>query len=255
VRKVRVIGPGRVGRSFMTVLAERGWQVLAPLGRGDDVRGAAADVDLLLITTPDDAIRRVAQMVEPVASTVVAHASGAQSLDPLSPHTRRASLHPLTSLPDPEVGAERLRSRCCFAVDGDELITEVVRSLGGRAFRVAPEDRVLYHAAAAIAANHLVALLGQVERVAAQAGLPLDAYLALAEQTLANVRRLGPAAALTGPVARGDWATVARHLAALPPEEAPAYRVMADLAARLVDRDGDDRDAGEPTVARAHEVA
>jgi len=233
----------------MTVLAEHGWQVEAPLGRGDDLRDAAVGVELLLITTPDDAIRRVAQAVEPQPTTVVAHASGAQSLEPLQPHLRRASLHPLTSLPDPEVGAERLRKRCCFAVEGDELVTELVRELGGRAFRVAPEDRVAYHAAAAIAANHLVALLGQVERVAAQAGLPLDAYLALAEQTLANVRRLGPAAALTGPVARGDWATVARHLAALPPEEAAGYRAMADLAARLVSREA------APRTSLAEEVA
>ncbi len=233
----------------MTVLAEKGWHVEAPLRRGEDVRAAAAGVDLLLITTPDDAIRRVAQAVEPNEHTVVAHAAGAQSLDPLQPHPRRASLHPLTSVPDPVVGAERLRNGCCFAVDGDPLVTELVAELGGRAFRVAPEDRVLYHAAAAIAANHLVALMGQVERVAAQAGLPLEAYLALAEQTLANVRRLGPAAALTGPVARGDWATVARHLAALPPEEAAGYRAMADLATRLV--------AGGPsnTESLAEEVA
>ncbi len=237
----------------MTVLAEKGWHVEAPVCRGDDVRGAAAGVDLLLITTPDDAIRRVAQAVEPDEHTVVAHAAGAQSLDPLQPHSRRASLHPLTSLPDPVVGAERLRRGCCFAVDGDELVTDLVRELGGRAFRVAPEDRVLYHAAAAIAANHLVALLGQVERVAAQAGLPLDAYLALAEQTLANVRRLGPTAALTGPVARGDWATVARHLAALPPEEAAGYRAMADLAARLVP--GNVTPAEAATDSMAEEVA
>ncbi|MFN0027988.1 MAG: DUF2520 domain-containing protein [Acidimicrobiales bacterium] len=225
----------------MTVLAERGWSVLAPLGRGADMSGAAQGVDLLLITTPDDAIRRVATSVEPHPTTVVAHASGAQTLDPLLPHPRRASLHPLASIPDPVVGAARLRAGCSFAVDGDEagieLMNELVASLGGRAFRVAPQDRVIYHAAAAMAANHLVALLGQVERVAAQAGLPLDAYLDLAAQTLDNVRRLGPAAALTGPVARGDWATVARHLAALDPEEAPAYRAMADQAARLVHPD------------------
>ncbi len=238
MRKVRVIGPGRVGRSFMTVMGERGWCVLAPLGRGDDLRRAAHGVDLLLITTPDDAIRRVAAAIEPDPTTVVAHASGAQTLDLLQPHPNRASLHPLASIPDPTVGAARLRDGCSFAVDGEQvglkLMTELVATLGGRAFRVTPEDRVLYHAAAAIAANHLVALLGQVERVAARAGLPLDAYLDLAAQTLENVARLGPAAALTGPVARGDWATVARHLAALDPEEAPAYRAMADQAARLV---------------------
>ena len=247
VRKVRVIGPGRVGRSFMTVLAEKGWTVLPVLGRGCDLSAAASGVDLLLITTPDDVIRHVALAVDPHPDAVVAHTAGAQTLDPLQPHPRRASLHPLASIPDPVVGAERLRRGCSFAVDGDEMASEVVHLLQGRAFRVEPADRISYHAAAAIAANHLVALMGQVERVAAQAGLPLDAYLDLAEQTLANVRRLGPAAALTGPVARGDWATVARHLAALAPEEAPAYRAMADQAAALVS--GCDRRAAAPDDA------
>jgi predicted short-subunit dehydrogenase-like oxidoreductase (DUF2520 family) len=239
VRNVRVIGPGRVGRSFMAVLADLGWRVLEPLGRGDDLQQAASGADLLLITTPDDAIRRVALAVEPAAGTVIAHTAGSQTLDVLQPHPRRASLHPLSSIPDAELGADRLRNGCAFAIDGDPLVEAVVAELGGRAFRVAPEDRVSYHAAAAIAANHLVALMGQVERVAAEAGLPLDAYLDLAEQTLVNVRRLGPTAALTGPVARGDWATVARHLAALAPEEAPAYRAMADLAHRLVAKAND----------------
>lgn len=238
VRSVRVIGPGRVGRSFMSALAGTGWQVEDPRGRNDDLRGAAHGVDLLIITTPDDVIRRAAALVEPVPTTVVAHASGAHTLDVLGGHPRRASIHPLASLPDGTVGAERLRGGCTFALDGDPLVAEVVDSLGGRSFVVPAEHRVTYHAAAAIAANHLVALLGQVERVAETAGVPLDAYLDLAAQTLENVRRLGPAAALTGPVARGDWATVARHLGALEPEEAPAYRAMADLAARLVSPDG-----------------
>ena len=113
---------------------------------------------------------------------------------------------------------------------------ELVHDLGGRAFRVPPQERVRYHAAAVIASNHLVALLGQVERIAAEAGLPLDAYLDLVEQTVDNVRRLGPAAALTGPVARGDWATVYRHLLALGPAERRAYEAMAELAARLTGR-------------------
>jgi predicted short-subunit dehydrogenase-like oxidoreductase (DUF2520 family) len=99
---------------------------------------------------------------------------------------------------------------------------------------VPDEARVLHHAAATIAANHLVALLGQVERVAAAAGVPLEAYLALARGALDNVDRLGPAAALTGPVRRGDEATVARHLAALDPGERAAYEALAAAARRLV---------------------
>jgi predicted short-subunit dehydrogenase-like oxidoreductase (DUF2520 family) len=218
-------------------LSENGWSIEPPLGRGDDVRRAAEGVDLLLVTTSDDAIRRVAASVEPCAGTVVAHCSGAHGLDTLEPHVRRASLHPLASIPDELIGAERLTAGCSFAVDGDPLVEEVVRSLGGRAFRVAPEERVRYHAAAVIASNHLVALLGQVQRVAAEAGLPLDAYLDLVGQTVDNVRRLGPAAALTGPVARGDWATVYRHLIAIGPAERHAYEAMAQQAARLVGRD------------------
>ena len=84
-----------------------------------------------------------------------------------------------------------------------------------------------------------MALLGQVERVAAMAGVPLDAYLDLVRATLDNVTELGPAAALTGPVARGDWATVERHRAALPPDELMAYDALVAAARRLVDDGGD----------------
>ena len=80
-----------------------------------------------------------------------------------------------------------------------------------------------------------MALLGQVERVAATAGVPLEAYLDLVRATVDNVAALGPAAALTGPVARGDWATVDRHLAALDPSERPAYEAMAEQTRRLVE--------------------
>jgi predicted short-subunit dehydrogenase-like oxidoreductase (DUF2520 family) len=245
VRTARIIGPGRVGRSLQRALTDAGWAVDEPLGRRDDVRHAAHGVDLVLITTTDDAIRRVATGVTPVSGTVVAHCSGAHTLDLLEPHTRRASLHPLASIPDAEIGARRLSEGCSFAVDGDPLVEELVAELRGRAFRVAPEDRVRYHAAAVIASNHLVALLGQVERVAADAGLPLEAYLGLVSQTLDNVRQLGPEAALTGPVARGDWATVYRHLIAIGPSERHAYEAMAQQAARLVGRD-------EPSVGPLH---
>ena len=156
----------------------------------------------------------------PVEGTVVAHLAGSLGLDVLAPHPRRAALHPLVSLPDAEVGARRLRAGAWFAVAGDPpgslaLMEALVADLGGRSFTVADADRAAYHAAAAIASNHLVALLGQVERVAAGAGVPLEAYLDLVRATLDNVAEMGPAAALTGPVARGDWATVERHRAAL----------------------------------------
>jgi predicted short-subunit dehydrogenase-like oxidoreductase (DUF2520 family) len=88
-----------------------------------------------------------------------------------------------------------------------------------------------------VASNHLVALLGQVERLAAAAGVPAEAYWDLARPTIDNVVELGAAAALTGPVARGDWETVRRHLAAIAPDERDAYLAMSVAAARLVGRD------------------
>jgi len=225
-----VIGPGKAGLSLTGALCASGWRVGAPLGRGDDLTSAAAGVDLLVIATPDSAITAVAAAVSPVPTTVVAHLSGSLGLSVLEPHVRRAAIHPLRSLPAP--GTD-LRG-AWFAISGDPLAADVVASLDGRVVQVDDAQRVSYHAAAVIASNHLVALLGQVERVAAEAGVPLEAYLDLVRGTVDNVAALGPAAALTGPVARGDWATVDNHLAALAPAERPAYQALADLATRLV---------------------
>jgi predicted short-subunit dehydrogenase-like oxidoreductase (DUF2520 family) len=232
---VSIVGPGRAGTSLALALTNAGWDVGPMLGRGDDVRAAAAGVDLLVLATPDDAIRDVARAVEPQAGTVVAHLAGTRGLDVLAPHPRRAAVHPLVALPTPELGARRLVGGW-FAVAGDPLAGEVVASLQGRSFTVADADRATYHAAAVIASNHLVALLGQVERLAGEVGVPLEAYLDLARDTLANVAELGPAAALTGPAARGDEATIRRHLRSLPADERRAYRGMVDAARRLAAR-------------------
>jgi predicted short-subunit dehydrogenase-like oxidoreductase (DUF2520 family) len=234
VRTIRIIGPGRAGTALSMALAAAGWRVEPALGRDDDVRTAAAGVDLLVIATPDAAIAGAAVAVRPAEGTIVAHMAGSLGLDVLAPHTRRASVHPLVPIPEAAAGAERLRSGAWFAVAGDPIATEVVAALGGRAVAVPDEHRVAYHAAACIASNHLVALLGQVERVGADAGVPLEAYLDLVRATVENVAALGPAAALTGPVARGDHATVARHLAALAPAERAGYEAGAALARRLV---------------------
>lgn len=232
-RSVRVIGGGRAGSSFAAALGSAGWRVPRLLGRGDDLTDAAAGVDLVLIATPDAAIADTAAAVAPGVA-VVAHVAGSFGLDVLAGHDRVAAVHPLVSLPNAEVGAERLRDGAWFAVAGDAIATEVVADLGGHSFAVADADRATYHAAACIASNHLVALLGQVERVGAGAGVPFEAYLDLVRGTVDNVAALGPAAALTGPAARGDTATIDRHLDALDPSERPAYEALMQAARRLV---------------------
>ncbi len=236
---LRVVGLGRAGGSLATALARAGWQVAPAVGHGDDPGSAAAGADLVLIATPDAAIAEVAAAIGPRPDTVVVHVSGSLGLAPFAgtAHARVGVLHPLVALPDPEVGARRLAAGgTWFAVAGDPLVEQVVDDLGGRAVAVAEDQWTTYHAAAVIASNHVVAVLGQAERVAAAAGIDFDVYLDLVRATLDNVAELGPAAALTGPAARGDEATVARHLAALDPSERAGYEAGAALARRLAGR-------------------
>jgi predicted short-subunit dehydrogenase-like oxidoreductase (DUF2520 family) len=226
-----IVGSGRAGGSFHAALTEVGWT--SELVRG---RASIAEVDnarLVLLAVPDGAIADVAAAIPPTEA-VVAHVSGACDLDVLAPHARVGSIHPLMSLPDSETGSRRLLDRCTFAVDGDPLMTEVATALGGVAIQVPGPKRALYHATAAIAANHLTALCAQVESLAEEVGVPVDAYWTLMSTTLDNVADVGAAAALTGPAARGDWNTVRTHLAALPTDDdRRLYLALCERAARL----------------------
>ena len=234
--RVRIVGRGRAGRSFEHALGRVGVDVEAQQGSGDAVI-EADDVDLVLLAVPDDAIARASRRVRR-GRAVVAHCAGSRGLDLLGDHRRVGSVHPLMSLPDGDTGGARLLDRCTFAVAGDPLCHELVARLGGRAIEVPDEIRATYHAAACVAANHLVVVAAQVERLAAEIGVPVDAYWRLMRTTLANVERIGAVPALTGPAARGDATTIAAHLAALPPDERPLYGELARAAGDLAVRDG-----------------
>ena len=238
---VRVIGAGRAGRSFAKAIDDLvDWDVIDMRGRGVAIDDAAADVDLVLIATPDTVVADVAAAIRP-SRAVVAHVAGSLGLDVLAPHDRRAALHPLMSLPDAEIGAERLTGGW-FAVAGDPLVADLATALGGRTFEIADDDRALYHAAAAVASNHLVALLGHAQRLGASVGVPADALMALALGSAENAVALGPAAALTGPAARGDEATLVAHRDAIgrrAPRELAAYEAMLAEARRLAAMEGD----------------
>lgn len=229
----RIIGAGRAGGALARALGDAGWRVDGPLGRDHDPAAATSGTRLLVLAVPDGAVASLARSLAP-GDAVVAHLAGALGPDVLAPHTRVAAIHPLVALADADRGAARLRG-AWFATAGDPVAVEVVEALGGRRVEVADPDRTTYHAAAAVAANHLVALLGQVDRLAARIGVPLEAYLDLARGSLQDVADVGPARALTGPVARGDRETVARHLAALPDDERALYAVLSAAAERLVD--------------------
>lgn len=234
--KVCIIGAGRAGRSLYLALSEAGLdaELLPARSSPARVRSAAHGHDVVVVAVADRHVARVAASVEPDGSCAVLHCSGSLGLDVLATHSRRGSLHPLATLPDPVVGSLRLRGGTFFAVSGDQAATDLALALGGKPIVVDPEKRAAYHAAACIAANHLVALLGQVERVAETAGLPLEAFLPLARGALDDVTMLGTRAALTGPAARGDVATLESHRAVLAPEELESYEAGVALARRLV---------------------
>ena len=241
MQSIRIIGPGRAGTSLAAALSAHGWDVGGFLGRHDDLTHAARGVDILVIATPDDVVAQVAATVAPRAGTVVLHLSGSLGLGVLAPHPRRAALHPLVPLPNAAVGATRLASGVTFAVSGERVARLLAHSLGGRVVEVAAADRAAYHAAACIAANHVV---GQVERVAASAGLDLEAFLPLTRAAVDDVAALGPRQALPGPAVRGDWDTLSRPLDALPARERAGYQAGAALATQLAE-------SAAPTVPAA----
>ncbi len=228
----RTIGLGRAGGSLTAALRSSGWHFEGSLGREDDLTSAAAEVDLVVVAVPDHAIAGVARSITP-GDAVIMHLAGSRPLTDLSPHTKVASLHPLVSLPDAATGATRLVAGAVFAIAGDPLARSIVDQLGGKAVEVDDDQRPLYHATAAVAANHLVALCAQVERLAGEIGVPIEAYWQLMTATLDNVTNLGAAAALTGPAARADWATIGAHLANLPPGERALYEILSRRAAEL----------------------
>jgi len=227
-----IVGPGRAGGSFSSALVSVGWTSVRMYGRTDDVRLAAKDADVVLLAVPDGVIGTVAKLIDPGRAAIV-HIAGSRTLDVLAPHQRVGSVHPLMTLPNAATGAERLLDDCAFAIAGDTMTRTIVDALGGRAFVVADEDRMLYHGIAAVASNHLTALVAQVERLSAQAGLPVDAFSQIMSVSLQNALDLGAEAAITGPASRGDWDTVRGHLSTLGEADRRLYMALTVEAARL----------------------
>jgi len=233
--RYRIIGPGNAGLSLDAALTSIGWTSAGILSRGQPVYDAAQDVDIVMLAVPDDAIAAVAQAIDE-GPAVVMHMAGSRTLEELAPHQRVASAHPLISLPNPTIGAMRLTDGCRFAVAGNTVANDMVTALGGQAFPVEDSVRTTYHAGAAIASNHAIALWAQVERVAAKAHIPAEAYWQLMRTSVENAVVSSAAQAITGPASRGDWDTVRHHLEAIGPEERYLYRAWAIEAASLANK-------------------
>jgi predicted short-subunit dehydrogenase-like oxidoreductase (DUF2520 family) len=216
---VHVVGTGRAGGAIRGRLAEGGLRVT-------DGRVPDPAAELVLLCVPDRAIGEVAAAV-PIGPWI-AHVSGGTRLAALDPHVRRFSVHPLQTLTG-ERGPEQLDGAWgAISAETDEALNRarwLADSLGLRAFEVADADRILYHAAAVIGGNFLVTLHDVAARLLAAVGAPEEAIVPLMTRTIEN--RFD----LTGPIARGDWATVDAHLEELAqraPDLVPLYRALAE---------------------------
>src|SRR5216683_2121374 len=268
VNSLAIIGAGRVGRSLGRRLRELGWKIGAVvtrsaasarravrfIGAGKACAGMTRQIlasRVILIATPDDRIAVVAQELarigeEELRGRVVLHTSGAMDSGVLAAVQERGaavgSMHPLQSFSG--VAVPLLEGKV-FTMEGEtqavRVARQIARSLGGSPVRIAGSKKLLYHAAAAMAAGHVLAVEEAATQLLVSLGMrrseAVRALLPLTRQVLDNFERLGPRAAWTGPLSRGDYKVVRAHLEALqesPKEFAQAYGALSHLAARAL---------------------
>lgn len=266
-----IVGAGRVGRALGRRFRELGWKLGSIVTRSEvsarkavrfigaghahpGISRAVLASRVILIATPDDQISAVASELAHIGSgelpgKVVLHTSGAQGAGVLSvlkvEGVAVGSIHPLQSFSG--VSVPSLEGRV-FAVDGDSqairVARQMARALGGSPVRIASEKKALYHTAAAMAASHVLAVEEAATQLLVSLGMrrseAVRALLPLTRQVLDNFEGLGPRAAWTGPLSRGDFKVVQAHWRALresPREFANVYVALSRLAARVLARD------------------
>ena len=263
-----IVGAGRVGRALGHRLRELGWKIGAVVTSSETtarkaVRSIGAGrphahltrqvlaTQLILVATPDRELAETARELarigaEELHGKIVLHTSGAVSSDILeavrSCGAEAGSMHPLQSFSG--VSIPPLEGKV-FAIEGDRAAVraarQIARSLGAIPVRVESSKKPLYHAAGALAAGSVLAVLEGAAQLMTAAGMKrreaVRALLPLTRQVLENFERLGPRAAWTGPLSRNDYAVVAAHLEAMkefPSELAEAYQALNRLAALVL---------------------
>jgi predicted short-subunit dehydrogenase-like oxidoreductase (DUF2520 family) len=249
---ISIIGVGRLGTALAIALTSKGYPIVAVAARRaaharkslalsglpSQTLALAADQleqlppsDLVLITTPDDVIADIARNFAKLRRSArhratFLHTSGTLSSAALSPLAKAGfhtgSMHPLVSISDPHAGADALHG-AFYCVEGDSVAMrfakKIVQDLNGTAFTIKPESKALYHAAAVMASPHMVALFDLATEMLVSCGLKRkearNVLAPLVQSTVNNLTRTSPEKALTGTFARGDLATVKRHLKAL----------------------------------------
>ncbi len=267
-RTISIVGAGRVGTTLGKRLRKLGWRIGAvvtrsqkssqaavrAIGGGKALAKLGAEVlasDVILVTTPDDALMHAASALAKFGGRdwrgkVVLHTSGALDGSVLAPLAKlgatTGSLHPMQTFSGRNMPN---LAGVTFAVEGDakalRTANQMARNLGGVPVAIASSDKPAYHATAVLAAGSGFALIEAAVQILEKIGFTrrraLETLLPLTRQMLDNVERLGPRAAWTGPLSRGDFAVIAKHMRALrgyPREFQESYAALALLAARVL---------------------
>lgn len=241
--RIGFIGAGVMGKAMGMLLRGCGYEIAGYSSRCEtsalrvakevggkffsDNTKLVANCDVLFITTPDDVIRQVCHDLAKKEAfhpgQVVVHMSGSHTVAILEPAERQGaialSMHPLQSCPTPEKAVGSL-PHSVFSLEGSPEALKIgktmVSRIGADYFVLSGEDKVLYHAAACMASNYLVSLIGGAMELMEASGVEkemiLPALMPLVEGTLDNLRSMPPVEALTGPIKRGDIRTVEGHI-------------------------------------------
>ncbi|HEX5411938.1 MAG TPA: Rossmann-like and DUF2520 domain-containing protein [Terriglobia bacterium] len=273
---ITIVGPGRLGQAMGKLLLGAGVPIGFVAGRQLSRAGMAtgfigggkattlkdrqlANAGVILITTSDAAVgpvaRTLANFRKDWSGQVVLHTCGSQPASILEAFKKRGaavgSLHPYQTIPNPSAGARNLPG-CYWAVEGDRQAVAVarrwVKALGGKSFVIAPDAKARYHLSAFLVCPTAVTLMDCSERLLREAGVPKNLIRPMlgifVSETVRNFVEFGGRKSLTGPAARGDWATTRKHLAEIRrvcPEALPAYcgllQMMAKIAGRKIPSD------------------
>jgi predicted short-subunit dehydrogenase-like oxidoreductase (DUF2520 family) len=243
MQSVSIVGVGRVGGALALALSQKGFTVENLIYRGSETAEEIAPLispppslvsidstfqiasEVVFITTPDPEIESVALAISAAIKigATVFHTSGSLSSEVLRKlqtkgiHT--GSVHPLASISDPVLGADRFGG-AYFCIEGDEeavkIAVQLVSALGGIPFSIATEYKALYHAAAVTACGHLVALEDIAIEMLSKCGLdPAEAkkiLMPLIKSTVENLAMQSNSEALTGSYARADVSAFERHM-------------------------------------------
>jgi predicted short-subunit dehydrogenase-like oxidoreductase (DUF2520 family) len=275
---IGIVGAGAVGTALGLGLSRAGWPIHAVASRDADRRerfralvGVSRafvdpeplleEVELIILTVPDDVIARLASGLRMYSGQAMIHTSGALGAEILAPAmaagTQVGSFHPLVAFADTERAVAALHG-ATIAIEADDqlatLLASMAEALGATPVRLAAGSKAAYHAAAVLAAGGFIALLDAIAELAAVAGLDeagaLAIYGPLIEGTLGNARALGIRAALTGPITRGDLGTLRAHLAALQAHAPHALELYVAAGRREIEL-AEGRGVLAPETARA----